>query len=105
MSEPVPLADLARLVRSKSAGPFWLTIDVMFDDPAAYARALKSDLVVAEKLALRLRRPAEDLIITALENALAIKVSFPRPHSAGSPRDNDCLGGQQYAGLLDLPIP
>ena len=26
------LADLAKLVRSKNAGPFWLTIDIMFDD-------------------------------------------------------------------------
>ena len=26
------LGDLAKLVRSKNAGPFWLTIDIMFDD-------------------------------------------------------------------------
>ena len=32
------IADLAVLVRSKNAGPFWLTIDIMFDDEAAYRR-------------------------------------------------------------------
>ncbi|HWF57903.1 MAG TPA: DUF4387 family protein [Candidatus Dormibacteraeota bacterium] len=30
------IADVARLVRSKNAGPFWLTIDVMFDDDDVY---------------------------------------------------------------------
>ena len=33
------LGDLAKLVRSKNAGPFWLTIDIMFDDAEAYRRA------------------------------------------------------------------
>ncbi len=32
------LGDLAKLVRSKNAGPFWLTIDIMFDDAEAYRR-------------------------------------------------------------------
>jgi Domain of unknown function (DUF4387) len=26
------LGELAKLVRSKNAGPFWLTIDIMFND-------------------------------------------------------------------------
>src|SRR5690349_6456236 len=30
------LGELAKLVRSKNAGPFWLTIDIMFEDPDAY---------------------------------------------------------------------
>jgi hypothetical protein len=32
------LGDLAKLVRSKNAGPFWL-IDIIFDDAEAYRRA------------------------------------------------------------------
>jgi hypothetical protein len=28
------IADLAVLVRSKNAGPFWLTLDIMFDNEA-----------------------------------------------------------------------
>ena len=26
------LGEMAKLVRSKNAGPFWLTLDVMFED-------------------------------------------------------------------------
>ena len=98
------LADLACLIRSKNAGPFWLTIDVMFDNDAVYRRALASDLLSPAAMATLLHCDPSMLVITALDPALAIKLSFPRTHSAGSPRDNDVLGGQQYAALLDLPV-
>ena len=39
------LGDLAKLVRSKNAGPFWLTIDIMFDDADAYRRARDAEIV------------------------------------------------------------
>ena len=32
------LGDLATLIRSKNAGPFILTFDIMFDDEASYRR-------------------------------------------------------------------
>jgi len=105
MSETAVLADIARLIRSKNAGPFWLTVDVMFDEPSAFRRALASDLTDRRRIAARLFQDPDLVIVTPVENALAIKVSFPRRHSAGSPRDSDVLGGQQYAALLDLPIP
>ena len=36
------LYDLALVCRSKNAGPFQVTIDLMFDDEAAYRRVLSS---------------------------------------------------------------
>jgi hypothetical protein len=39
------LGDVAKLVRSKNAGPFWLTIDIMFDDVEVYRRARDADIV------------------------------------------------------------
>lgn len=36
------LCDLARLIRSKNAGPFQLTFDVMFDEQAVYQRVKDS---------------------------------------------------------------
>ena len=103
MSEVI-LADIACLIRSKNAGPFWLTIDVMFENAAHYRRALSSELLSLEAMAARLRCDPSSLLITTLDTAMAVKLSFPRKHSAGSPRDNDVLGGQQYAALLDLPV-
>ena len=54
------LGDLAKLVRSKNAGPFWLTIDVMFGDAAAYRRARDAEIVNRAAIArLYSRNPAE----------------------------------------------
>jgi hypothetical protein len=99
------IADLAVLVRSKNAGPFWLTIDIMFDDPEKYRRVRDSDIVNRAVIAKMFRRDAADIIVVNHDAALAIKVSFPRPQSSGSKYDSDVYGGQQYAPLLSLAVP
>ena len=91
------LGDVAKLIRSKNAGPFWLTLDVMFDDPVVY-RAVRDQQVVSVDVG----RPNEAIL--QYDRALAIKVSMPRPTSSGSPLDSDVFGGQQYAPLLDLEV-
>ena len=99
------IADLAVLVRSKNAGAFWLTIDVMFDDPEHYRRVKDSERVNRAAIARMYRREPKDIIVVNHDAALAIKISFPRPHSSGSKLDSDVYGGQQYAPLLSLAIP
>ena len=100
------LGDLAVLVRSKNAGPFWLTIDIMFDDPEKYRRVRDSEIVNrASDRATCSGRDPDDIIVVNHDAALAIKVSFPRPQSSGSKYDSDVYGGQQYAPLLSLAVP
>jgi hypothetical protein len=98
------LAEVAKLVRSKNAGPFWLTLDVMFDDVKTY-EAVRDQHVLNVGLISRLfGQSPEHVSVFAHDAALAIKVSLPRPYSSGSPMDTDVFGGQQYAPLLDLPV-
>jgi hypothetical protein len=59
----VTLGELAKLIRSKNAGPFVLTIDVMFEDEETYRRVLnKAELretlphVRRGRFSLRVRR-------------------------------------------------
>ena len=99
------IADLAVLVRSKNAGPFWLTIDVMFDDEGKYRRVRDSGLITRDGIAQMFGRNPDDIIVVNHDVALAIKVSFPRPQSSGSKYDSDVYGGQQYAPLLSLAVP
>jgi hypothetical protein len=99
------IADLAVLVRSKNAGPFWLTIDIMFDDAAKYRRVRDSAVINRNDIAKIYRRKPDDIIVVNHDPALAIKVSFPRPQSSGSKYDSDVYGGQQYAPLLSLAVP
>ena len=94
------LGDLAKLVRSKNAGPFWLTIDIMFDDEDAYRRARDAEIVSRAAIARLYNRNPAEIIVVNHDTALAIKVSFPRPQSSGSKHDSDVYGGQQYAPLL-----
>ncbi len=101
----VTIADLAVLVRSKNAGPFWLTIDIMFDAAENYRRVRDSRIVNRGAIAEMFRRDEKDVIVVNHDAALAIKVSFPRPHSSGSKYDSDVYGGQQYAPLLSLAVP
>ena len=99
------IADLAVLVRSKNAGPFWLTIDVMFDNQDAYRRVRDSEAINRAGIAQMYGRDPAEIIVVNHDAALAIKVSFPRPQSSGSKYDSDVYGGQQYAPLLSLLVP
>ena len=99
------LGELAKLVRSKNAGPFWLTIDIMFDEEAAYRRARDAEIVNRAAIARLYNRDPAQILVVNHDAALAIKVSFPRPESSGSLLDSDVYGGQQYAPLLGLQVP
>ena len=77
----------------------------MFDDDASFARVARSGVLSAANVAPRYGVDPGQVRVVALANARAIKISLPRPVSAGSPSDADCLGGQQYAPLLDIEVP
>ena len=99
------LGDLARLIRSKNAGAFMLTFDVMFDDDATYQRVLKSRVLTKERFAKIYQVPEEDVLFFEHEAAKAIKISIPRPYVQGARDDGDAYGGQQHAPLVELELP
>lgn len=99
------LAELARLIRSKNAGPFQLTFDVMFEDEARYLRVKKSGAVSREVIAACFNLPAARVMLFFCDNAYAIKASIPRPYFQGDVLDSDGHGGQQYAPLMEIEIP
>lgn len=99
------LHEVARLIRSKNAGPFWLTFDIMFDEPAVYRQVCDSGVLSEDRVRGLYPHQARRLKYFQCDAAYAIKFSFPRDHSSGSPFDSDVFGGQQYAALLDLEVP
>ena len=99
------LAELARLIRSKNAGPFQLTFDVMFEDEARYLRVKKSGAVSREVIAACFNLPAAKVLLFFCDNAYAIKASIPRPYFQGDLLESDGHGGQQYAPLMEIEIP
>jgi hypothetical protein len=53
------LADIAALIRSKNAGPFTLTFDVMFADQASYDRVKNSGALTQASFAKLYRCPED----------------------------------------------
>ncbi len=84
-------------VRSKNAGPFWLTIDIFCGDRQAFDEVrtnLRTDQVAA-----LFRQPADALKRFDIEDLNVIKISLPRPTVQGSRVDRD-MHGAQWAVLL-----
>lgn len=98
------LSEIARYVRSKAAGPFWLTVDVFFADDHDFitykdsaglsADSVGATLGLAPGLVKRMEAP----------DIWVLKFSYPRAHAQGGTLERDMHGGQQYAPLLDLEI-
>jgi hypothetical protein len=99
------LGELARLIRSKNAGPFELTFDIMFAEEDKFRRVRDSNVLSRELIARLYRIPVEDVKFFVVPEALAFKASIPRPLFQGDLLDTDNHGGQQYAPLLDIEVP
>ena len=99
------LGELAKLIRSKNAGPFNLTFDIMFEDEENYRRVLSSGVITKESFSKMYDVPIQDIILVHHDTAKAIKISIPRPISQGALEDGDMYGGQQYGPLVQLEIP
>lgn len=101
-----PLTSLAAVIRSKNAGPFELTVDILFENREDYL-FLKEKKYFTRELFARIYRIEVDRI-TALvhfDPASAIKCTMVRPVVSGSPGDSDIYGAQQHAPVLELRVP
>lgn len=102
----VPLHRLAKTIRSKNAGPFFYTFDIIFDDRATYERVKRSRVLTPDLVQRLYGVPREDIThFIEYDPGNAIKITVRRPVSSGDVGDADLYGCQQYAPLLDIAIP
>jgi hypothetical protein len=99
------LGSLAQLIRSKNAGPWKLTVDVMLPDIETYERVVSSGVIDQDTVSRLFGIEADKVEIYHYAPAKAIKISFPRFRPNGHPEDTDLFGGQQFAPLVDLEVP
>lgn len=99
------LGAVASQVRSKNAGPFWLTIDVFLPDAATYARVAAAPSTRADAIGRLFDVDPAAVRVFHLPDLHAVKISFPRPVGQGSPADRDIHSGQQFVPLLGIDIP
>lgn len=98
------LIDLAKVIRSKNAGPLTLTLDIMFEDRAGYDTFVQSPALDATRIAKLYGVDPDNLRIMPYPVALAVKISMPRHMPAGGPGDRDVYGAQQHAPILELEL-
>ena len=96
------LIDYTKILRSKNAGPLFITFDLIFntkeDMEYVAERLTKEDIskaydVSTEKI---------DIIPYGVVNS--IKITFPRKNISGSIDDNDIYGCQQHISLANILI-
>ena len=99
------LGDIAKACKSKNAGPFELTLDIMFGDAATFEKVRASGVINAALIA-KLYGVAESAVVfTEYPPAFAWKATIERRIPSGAVGDTDVYGAQQHAPLLDVEIP
>lgn len=98
------VGDVCDLVRSKNAGPFWITIDLFFDGPDMFARHARSPSLDAGAIARLYDVDAVQVRHFFVESLALLKISFPRPTPQGGIEERDLHGGQQFVRLLGVEL-
>ena len=99
----IKLTEITDIIRSKNAGPYELTFDLMFTTEAWFRRVVDAGVIDAALVSRLYRIPAEDVLdIIAFRPAKAIKVTIRRRIPSGSLGETDVYGAQQHAPFLDL---
>ena len=94
------LKDMVYVLRSKNAGVWHITIDIIFKSREYYEMERKK----LNKDIFKKKKKKEDVKYFECESINTIKVTFLRDEAAGSIGDRDCLGALYYIPLLNIEM-
>jgi hypothetical protein len=98
------IKEFSQYVRSKNAGPFWVTIEIFCADDDSYQKIKSSPNVSKEKVAKLYGVAANQMKCFYVDSIRVIKFSYPRPLPSGHKYENDMHTGQQYVRLADVEL-
>jgi len=102
----VPITEVAAVIRSKNAGPFELTLDIMFNDPKHFHFLKKINFFTPELFARQYGVDLQTILkVVYFDPACAVKCTMARTLVSGALGDSDVYGAQQHAPLLFLKVP
>jgi len=96
------VADVVVKVRSKNAGPFWLTVDIFCGTVAAFEQVRAS--LSTERVAAAFQAEASDLKRFDIASLNVIKFSLPRPTIQGDINDRDMHGAGWAPLIAELDV-
>lgn len=98
------LSDVCHDIRSKNAGPFWITVDLFFDGREAFDRYSAASELQPEALAAIFDVPPGQVGRYPVPELSVLKISYPRKDPQGGMIERDLHGGQQFARLVDIEV-
>ncbi|GFE51016.1 hypothetical protein So717_27690 [Roseobacter cerasinus] len=96
------LRTLVTKVRSKNAGPFWLTIDIFCGSPEAYAQVSRD--LKTSRVATAFNADSQTVKRFDMPDLNVVKFSLPRPTVQGAIADRDMHGASWAALVGELEI-
>lgn len=97
------ILDAVKVVRSKNAGPFELTLDMMFLNRRYFDLFRKKRLLTPRVISKLYGMDSKDILnIIYFEPCLAVKITMRRWIPSGSAGESDVYGAQQHGPLLTL---
>ncbi len=101
-----PLRQIAKVVRSKNAGPFEITFDVIFSSADDYRQVRDSGAVTKALISDLYSVPEERISVFGFFDRInAIKITMPRPRPQGSVGETDMHACQQHVPLAEIMVP
>lgn len=96
----IKLSEMTDVIRSKNAGPYELTLDIIFSSSDIYRKVCDSNQI-DESLICDLYKITPDKIINIVHflPAKAIKITMERPICSGDIGETDVYGAQQHVPL------
>ena len=98
------VGEVCTVVRSKNAGPYWVTFDLFFDGPEAFGRYADHPALGAQTFS-RLYGVDPALVkhypVASLN---MVKISYARTSPQGGEVERDMHCGQQFVRLLDVQL-
>lgn len=96
------LIDYTKILRSKNAGPLFITFDLIFNGSADMDYV--ASRLTKEQISMAYDVPAEQIDIIVYGVVNSIKITFPRRNISGSLCDTDIYGCQMHVPLANIEI-
>lgn len=98
------VSEVCSYIRSKNAGPFWITLDLLFRDRDVYDCYAHAPQLRADAIGALYDIDATLVKHFLIPELLVLKISYPRRRPQGGSLERDMHGGQQYVRLLDVEL-
>ncbi|KQY93421.1 hypothetical protein ASD21_11750 [Caulobacter sp. Root1455] len=98
------VGDVCRHVRSKNAGPYWVTFDLFFDGAENFAKYSQSPALGPDLLHRLFGADPAQVKRFSVPSLNVVKISYARTTPQGGEVERDMHRGQQFVRLLDVQL-